>query len=362
MDPIVTSSIISGAASLFSGAGSAISGSNLNRKNRNWQEKMTKRQQQYQKDYSKYLADLEAEQNAEYWRKYNSPGAQRAAMEAAGINPFVAQGSQIQPVSFDSSAQGASAPGVPQPSNAYSENVFSSLAPGFQTALTTVLQNKQLDANIQLTNAQRAKTEAETISKQNENSLFPLLKATSEMEYLSKSYRTEVDRISALLAPYQGSLDLEESRAKIAEIWASEKSKLADAAKTDADRENQRLLTEATVPNIQADTALKQAQTSTEGVKRGNILADTALKRIEIGLTKPKLQQMLLDIGISETELSEKRLELLRNAINGGTRAKSLYDLVDKTAANIATTFNKKVPKAERALVEKYLREILESE
>lgn len=84
---------LGGAAS----AGSAIASGSLNRKNRKWQEKMynlqvTQRredaQAQYErtKDYAQWA-----------WNRFESPTAQRAAMEAAGMNPFV-EGSVIQPM------------------------------------------------------------------------------------------------------------------------------------------------------------------------------------------------------------------------------------------------------------------------
>ena len=101
--------LLGGAAS----GGSAIASGSMNRKNRKWQEKMynlqvTQRredaQAQYErtKDYAQWA-----------WNRFESPTAQRAAMESAGMNPFV-QGSVIQPMGTPqgnvSQADGGSVP------------------------------------------------------------------------------------------------------------------------------------------------------------------------------------------------------------------------------------------------------------
>ena len=58
------------------------------------------RQRAFQKEYAKYLAELEAKQNQEYWNKYNSPSAQRIARMKAGMSPF-ADESGVQAMGVD---------------------------------------------------------------------------------------------------------------------------------------------------------------------------------------------------------------------------------------------------------------------
>ena len=117
--------LLGGAAS----AGSAVSAGSLNRKNRKWQEKMYNLQVTQRREDAQAQYERMKDYASWAWNRFESPTAQRSAMEAAGINPFV-EGSVIQPMGTPqgnvSQADGGSVPSQ----GPYSNNPMSNIMAG----------------------------------------------------------------------------------------------------------------------------------------------------------------------------------------------------------------------------------------
>lgn len=143
--------IAGGAMSLIGGIGSGIQA----RKNR----KLARELAQKQQDFMSSEAEKAYQRNLEMWNKqnaYNSPSAQMARLEAAGLNPQLAYGSlsageASQPPAYNP-------PSVAQPSDA----LFSNPYEGIERAGTGLTTNA-------LTMAQVAKTRAETKNIEHQN-------------------------------------------------------------------------------------------------------------------------------------------------------------------------------------------------
>lgn len=322
---------LGGAAS----AGSAISSGSLNRKNRKWQEKMynlqvTQRredaQAQYErtKDYAQWA-----------WNRFESPTAQRAAMEAAGMNPFV-EGSVIQPMGTPqgnvSQAEGGSVPSQ----GPYQNNPMSNIMAGASSLREAALQGVQaenIQAQTELTNATRLKTIAETTSIENTNSLFGFIRSAAESDALSKKFAAKIKQVESEWAEIKAIQDANERDARIAELWSREEKNLADAAKTDADRltvdtlrDGMKRLQDAQIENF-------EAQTKTEGAKKSNLeaLTDTEneLRRLRKSLTQAQVKE--IDQKIRESRvLTAEGIEKLHAWMRGDREASTLFGVLDK--------------------------------
>ena len=259
-----------------SSAGSAISSGSMNRKNRKWQEKMykwqlqdnrdnTRAQWQENRDYAKWLYD-----------NYESPSAQRAAMKAAGINPFV-QGSAIQPMNVQSGTPDTAEGGSVPSQGPYQNNPMSNIQAGASSLREFAMQQVQsenIQAQTEYTNAQRLKTLAETKGIENTNSLFDFVRSAAESDTLSRRFRARIDQVNAEFAEIKAIQDAAERDARIAELWSREEKNLADAAKTDADRltvntlrDGMKKLQDAQIENTESDTAYKRVLASVEDAK-----------------------------------------------------------------------------------------------
>lgn len=328
--------LISGASSLFSGIGAG----RRQRRAQRWMEKMNKQNQQFQKDYTKYQNDLERENQELYWQKYNSPAAQRSAMEAAGINPFV-EGSVMQPMQADSSVSGSGSPGYPTPPDYVTPGLGA--LQDFGSSLSTLgARLDSIKADTELKKAQAAKTESETIAQDNENSIFHLTAGIREFDFLSKKYKAAIDKVHADWAEINQIQDSAERTARINELVAREKKELAEAAKTDADREINKVLSDKLGNVYDADVALKGEQVKTEGVKREELGASAGLKsaqtktedelrRLRKGLTQNQINKITQDIRSSRV-LSAEGIEKLHAWLRGDRDANSLFGLIDKYA------------------------------
>lgn len=282
--------LLGGAAS----AGSAISSGSLNRKNRKWQEKMykwqlqdnrdnTRAQWQENRDYAKWLYD-----------SFESPSAQRAAMKAAGINPFV-QGSAIQPMSVQSGTPDTAEGGSVPSHGPYQNNPMSNIQAGASSLREFAMQQVQADnirAQTEYTNAERLKVLAETKGLENTNSMFDIIKATAESELVSKRFKAVIDEVQARYAEANAISDVEQKQAKIAEINASAIERLANAAKTDADRLTVNYLREAQKRSLDTGSDLNEARIQTEN----------ALREGRVKLTEAQVNGVLADIGLSNAK------------------------------------------------------------
>ena len=319
--------LLSGASSLFSGIGAG----KRQRKAQKWMEKMNKQNQQFQKDYTKYQNDLERENQELYWQKYNSPAAQRSAMEAAGINPFV-EGSVMQPMQADSSVSGGGSPGYPTPPDYVTPGLGA--IQDFGSSLSTLgARLDSIKADTELKNAQTAKVQSETIAQNNENSLFGMVQQSAELDVLSKQYRNALDKINVEWSSIEKMQDAAQKDASTQELLARVKNELSQAAKTDADRQNQQILTSALEKMYNAETTLKGEQAKTEGVKRSNISMDTALKSDERRQIGERIKSMAVERGVRITEREQAILDTWMK-MQGLDRATSLAGLIDKYRTN----------------------------
>lgn len=301
--------ILSGASSLFSGIGAG----KRQRKAQKWMEKMNKQNQQFQKDYTKYQNDLERENQALYWQKYNSPAAQRSAMEAAGINPFV-EGSVMQPMQADSSVSGGGSPGYPTPPDYVTPGLGA--IQDFGSSLSTLgARLDSIKADTELKNAQAAKVQSETIAQNNVNSIFDLTKAITEFDFLSKKYKTAVDKLNAEWAPIEKMQDAAEKQAAIEELRSRYTKQLAEAAKTDADREINKVLSDKLGKVYDADVALKGEQAKTEGAKREDLDASADYRRTLSRVETEKLPSVLDEIQARIRKVNAERLTESQRAL-----------------------------------------------
>lgn len=324
MSELVTSAIIGGAAALGSAGASSISAGMMNRRAVRYAIAENQRQRAFQKEYAKYLSELEAKQNQEYWNKYNSPSAQRIARMKAGMSPF-ADESGVQAMGVDPGSYSGSSPSS-QPFTQPGGNVLSPLAPAFASAVQQVLSARQAEANIQLTSANTAKTLAETIKTQQENSLFAFTKAAAESDVLSKKFKAQVAEVEAQFAEAQAVSDLAERNARIDSIWAQAKNSLASAAKSDADRLYLDFMKDANRENVQSQTALNQAQT---GLASAQTVTENELRRLRKALTQSQIGQITQKVRESRV-LTAEGIERLNSWLRGDREANSLFGLIDK--------------------------------
>lgn len=324
MSALVTSAIIGGAAALGSAGASAISAGKMNRRAVQYATAENKRQRAFQKEYAKYLSELEAQQNQEYWNKYNSPSAQRIARMKAGMSPF-ADESGVQAMGVDPGSYSGSSPSS-QPFTQPGGNVMSPLSPAFASGVQQVLSARQAEANIQLTSANTAKTQAETIKTQQENSLFAFTKAAAESDALSKQFKAKVAEVESQFAEAQALTDLAERNARIESIWAQAKNSLASAAKSDADRLYLDFMKDANRANVQSQTALNQAQT---GLASAQTVTEDELRRLRKALTQSQIGQITQKVRESRV-LTAEGIERLNSWLRGDREANSLFGLIDK--------------------------------
>lgn len=337
--------LLGGAAS----AGSAISSGSLNRKNRKWQEKMYNLQVTQRREDAQAQYERMKDYASWAYNKFESPIAQRSAMQAAGINPFF-QGSSIQPMGTPqgnvSQADGGSVPSQ----GPYQNNPMSNIMVGASSLREAALQGVQaenIQAQTEFTNAQRLKTIAETKGIENSNSLFEFVRSAAESDALSKRFKAKVDEINAEFAEIKAIQDSAERDARIAELWSREENNLAQAAKTDADRLTVETLRDGMKRLQDAQIANTQAQTETEGAKRSNLAADTdykqaltdtenALREGKIKIQQSEAQKIIQDAfgaRLKNTELAEQ----LARILTGTDRSNSLYSILDKAIESLGS-------------------------
>lgn len=337
--------LLGGAAS----AGSAVSAGGLNRKNRKWQEKMYNLQVTQRREDAQAQYERMKDYASWAYNKFESPIAQRSAMQAAGINPFF-QGSALQPMGTPqgnvSQADGGSVPSQ----GPYQNNPMSNIMAGASSLREAALQGVQaenIQAQTEYTNAQRLKTIAETKGIENSNSLFEFVRSAAESDALSKRFKAKIDQVNAEFAEIKAIQDSAERDARIAELWSREENNLAQAAKTDADRltvetlrDGMKRLQDAQIGNI-------QAQTETEGAKQTNLAADTdykqaltdtenALREGKIKIQQSEAQKIIQDAfgaRLKNTELAEQ----LARILTGTDRSNSLYSVLDKAIESLGS-------------------------
>lgn len=335
--------LLGGAAS----AGSAVSAGSLNRKNRKWQEKMYNLQVTQRREDAQAQYERMKDYASWSWNRFESPTAQRSAMEAAGINPFV-EGSVIQPMGTPqgnvSQADGGSVPSQ----GPYQNNPMSNIIAGASSLREAALQGVQaenIQAQTELTNANRLKVQAETIGINKSNEILDIVKGIKDNELLSSGFRAVMDKIASQYAEVNAIADVDEKTARIQELNERAAKEAAEAAKTDSDRLISQYMAGANKRAVEAQANLAKAQTETEGVKRTNLAADTdykqALKRTEDVLREGKVkiqqseaQKIIQDAfgaRLKNTDLAEQ----LARVLSGTDRSNSLYSIFDKAIESL---------------------------
>lgn len=296
--------IASGVGTLVGAGVSALTAGRQYRQQRD----LLRQQQEYQKDLMQLQNDLSMKNREEAYRKYDSPAAQRAAMKVAGINPFVSASGGLQPIGVGApDANAPSVPNLPDVPNSGLQ-IGSALQQGAQSLFQMEQQAKLTDSQVQLQNAQRIKTLAETTGIENQNSLFDFVRSAAESDALSKRFRALLDEVDARFAEARAISDLDERSARIASIWADYENKLASAAKSDAER-----LTIDTMRDIQRrqgekNIELTDAQTDAASAAAKASLSDAAYKDMLRHVEDQKLQPFLKEVEARIRNLDQSTL------------------------------------------------------
>lgn len=262
---------------------------------------LLQQQQKYQKELMRLQNDLSMKNREEAYRKYDSPAAQRAAMKVAGINPFVSASGGLQPIGVGApDANAPSVPNLPAVPNSGLQ-IGSAIQQGAQSLFQMQQQAKLTDSQVQLQNAQRIKTLAETTGIENQNSLFDFVRSAAESDALSKRFRALLDEVDARFAEARAISDLDERSARIASIWADYENKLASAAKSDAER-----LTIDTMRDIQRRQGEKNIELTDAQIGE----ASANVRRLDsLTLTENELRNARKDVLLSEEWLNNERAD-----------------------------------------------------
>lgn len=285
--------IAAGIGALVSAASSAVGAINSTGVSKR-QRKMIDFQYGKEEAYQKKMAEHN-------WRNYNSPAAQRAAMRAAGINPFVGD-SDIGGMQIDSNSSGPDLQEPADPGAGFASNIMAGASSLFDN-LASIKQLELTDAQIENVNANTAKIRSETLAQDNQNSLFDLFSATEQEKYLSSRYLRVVSQIKSEFAEREITGNLAEQQARIQKL-------LEDAAHTSADRENQRILLPAIKKELEtrsasntANAANADARTKTEDLLRQG-------RANELLARKDEIEQHIKKM-VAETSSEEQREDLL---------------------------------------------------
>lgn len=337
--------LLGGAAS----AGSAVSAGSLNRKNRKWQEKMYNLQVTQRREDAQAQYERMKDYASWAWNRFESPTAQRSAMQAAGINPFF-QGSALQPMGTPqgnvSQADGGSVPSQ----GPYSNNPMSNIMAGASSLREAALQGVQaenIQAQTEYTNAQRLKTIAETKGIENSNSLFEFVRSAAESDALSKRFKAKIDQVNSEFAEIKAIQDSAERDARIAELWSREEKNLADAAKTDADRLTVETLRDGMKRLQDAQIENTEAQTETEN----------ALRDGRKSLVDAQAKQALSAAGLSDLAKDRDSYEFFLRLINADD-VKTVPEAVSKVVRMYKSLFNRDLADYQRAALSEYLEKI----
>ena len=302
------------------------------------------------------------------YNKFESPVAQRAAYAAAGVNPFV-EGSALQPMGTPqgnvSQADGGSVPSQ----GPYQNNPMSNIMAGASSLREAALQGVQaenIQAQTELTNANRLKVQAETIGINKSNEILDIVKGIKDNELLSSGFRAAMDKIASQYAEVNAIADVNEKAARIQELNERAAKEAAEAAKTDSDRLISQYMADANKRAVEAQANLANAQVKTEGVKQKNLAADTdykqALKRTEddlrdgrVRLTDQQANKVIEDVFGARIAQMREADELSR-VLTGTDRTSALWGLVDKLIESASRGDNGPVSQEIR---DRYYRDIL---
>lgn len=323
--------LLGGAAS----GGSAIASGGLNRKNRRWQEKMYNLQVTQRREDAQAQYERMKDYASWAYHKFESPTAQLSAMKASGINPFV-EGSAIQPMGTPqgnvSQADGGSVPSQ----GPYQNNPMSNIMAGASSLREAALQGVQaenIQAQTELTNANRLKVQAETIGINKSNEILDIVKGIKDNELLSSGFRAAMDKIAAQYAEVNAIADVNEKAARIQELNERAAKEAAEAAKTDSDRLISQYMADANKRAVEAQANLANAQAETEGAKKENLEALTrtedALRAGRVNLTDAQAREVLSAAGLNDTKSVHEYQQFVYDLTHLGS-SKTPFEALEK--------------------------------
>ena len=273
----------------------------------------------------------------------------------------------MQPMQADSSVSGGGSPGFPTPPDYVTPGLGA--LQDFGSSLSTLgARLDSIKADTELKNAQAAKVQSETIAQNNVNSIFDLTKAITEFDFLSKKYKTAVDKLNAEWAPIEKMQDAAEKQAAIEELRSRYTKQLAEAAKTDADREINKVLSEKLGNVYEADAALKGEQAKTEGAKREDLGASAGLKSAQTKtenelregrkqVTDAQAKQILSVVGLNDQKLTRDKYEDFLRFLNEDD-SKNVADWASKISRWIRSRTSSELDEYRTRLLSDYLEEI----
>lgn len=278
------------------------------------------RQIQDTKDLTEYM-----------YNRYDSPAAQRKAMEAAGINPFAAEGSSIQPGA-------ASASGPDQPSGGTAplpnqESPWSNIQPAFAQSANMMMDAYMKEAQIKKINAETLGVQLSNKAQENENSIFDLVRGEKYEQYLSAHFNRKLRQYDDQIKELRFQMEQGANQAEIFEKLSKVVDNLASAARTDADRifieetkDSVIELNKAKAKEANARARLSDAQTETEN----------GMRKLNQALTRNQIVAAMHEAGIKEIEKMHNLSDLLDD-LNGMYKTTSLFGLADKILSGTAT-------------------------
>lgn len=251
MDPLIGSALIGGASSLIGNIFGKKSNDNANetnlriaQMNNQWNERMLQKEMDY---------------NFEMWQKqndYNDPSAQRARMQAAGFNPYMALG-QI------GSGTAGSVGGVKTPSaqpvtvQPYQPD-FSGIGQAAQSYVSNRIASKQAESVVSV-------NEAEANQLRIENQYKATQLVSEIMERMENTRNTKAKRIyQGIMNNYadeQFSSDIQLKNRQIQSIEADVRAKSVDTAIKELELAGFPKQFQLTLASMSADILLKSAQT-----------------------------------------------------------------------------------------------------
>lgn len=257
--------ILDGVGTFMSGASSlmgAFGAMGARRRQREMIDYQYQKEEAYQKKMSQFN-----------WDNFNSPAAQRRALQAAGINPFV-DGSSVGPMQMDSSAPG---PDFQEPANPLG-GVASALQAGASSLFQMNEARRVNDSIINKNNAEANQANANATGQDNLNSIFPVLQSIKESEASSAASKAIIDSVEASVRQATQQTDIARKDAELYRAYAEINKLIASADLDNTQKENlikQRDLIGAQITTEEYKQKLMDAQTTTEGSKQRNLDAQT---------------------------------------------------------------------------------------
>lgn len=332
LDPIVGGAIVGGASQLVGGALSSIFGSRQQRKQQQWQEHMFNAQNMAQDHFMEKQQQMNRDDAEWSWQNFESPLAQRRAMEDAGINPFFQGGSAIQSGAGSGTAgtQQGSAPTPPSSGYPTAGNNIQAAFAGLSN----------IAADVALKKAQANKIAAETrgleldnIMKDNENSLWDLTKAGREIDFETKQFNKALAKFESEVAPIRLAIQQGTATAQQIELLTRAKDNLSRAAKND---EEKRFVEGISNSIIKLNEAKADEAAANAGLAGARTQTENEMRKFKKALTRNEIAKAFEEAGAAKYVKLLKLDELARE-MTGTYKATSIAGFVDKAIMGAAS-------------------------